>query len=237
MIPWLHPLRLDFPPVDNALEDPDGLLAADGDLSPERILSAYRQGIFPWYNPEEPILWWSPNPRCVLFPHDLHVSRSLRKTLRKDVFSVTFDRAFDRVIDACAAPRSYAKGTWISPEMQHAYCRLHWLGHAHSVEVWQGDELVGGLYGLALGGMFFGESMFSWRTNASKVGFVYLVEHLKKWGYALVDCQVYSDHLASLGACELPRPLFIEQLETALQLRPAHRWQAERLFQPESPHP
>lgn len=234
MIPWLHPLRLEFPPVENALREPDGLLAAGGDLSAERILAAYRQGIFPWFNPDEPILWWSPDPRCVLFPERLHVSRSLRKALRKQAFRVTFDSAFEQVIAACAAPRAYAKGTWISPEMQRAYCRLHWLGHAHSVEVWQDSELIGGLYGLALGGIFFGESMFSNRPNASKIGFVHLVEHLKKWGYALIDCQVYSDHLASLGADEIPRAEFITRLQAGLTLNPVHRWQPEPLFQPES---
>lgn len=235
MIPWLHPLRHEFPPVDQALKNPDGLLAAGGDLSAERILTAYRQGIFPWFNPDEPILWWSPDPRCVLFPDQLHVSRSLRKALRKQAFRVTFDTAFEDVIKACAAPRAYASGTWISPDMQHAYCRLHWLGHAHSVEVWQGDELVGGLYGLALGGAFFGESMFSTRSNSSKIGFVYLVEHLQKWGYALIDCQVYSDHLASLGALEIPRQRFIERLQAALTLKPDHTWQPEHLSQCESP--
>ena len=227
MIPWLHPLRLEFPPVESALREPDGLLAAGGDLSAERILAAYRQGIFPWFNPDEPILWWSPDPRCVLFPERLHVSRSLRKALRKQAFRVTFDSAFEQVIAACAAPRAYAKGTWISPEMQRAYCRLHWLGHAHSVEVWQGEELVGGLYGLALGGIFFGESMFSNQSNASKIGFVHLVEHLKKWGYALIDCQVYSDHLASLGADEIPRAEFMARLQAGLTLSPVHRWQSE----------
>ena len=234
MIPWLHPIQLEFPPVELALADPDGLLAAGGDLRPERILNAYRQGIFPWYNPGEPILWWSPDPRCVLHPQDLHISRSLRKKLRKMDYRVTFDQAFDDVIQACAEPRSYSAGTWISPDMMAAYSRLHWLGHGHSVEVWQGDTLVGGLYGLALGRVFFGESMFSRRTDASKIAFVYLVEHLEKWGYALVDCQVYNDHLASLGASEVPRRRFVAELEELVSQTLYHSWQVTPLYQRES---
>lgn len=224
MIPWLDPARLVFPPVESALDDPNGLLAAGGDLRPERILAAYRQGIFPWFGPGEPILWWSPAPRCVLYPDQLHISRSLRKTLRRGEYRVSFDTAFERVIKACAAPRPYADDTWISPAIQRAYAELHRLGHGHSVEVWCGDELVGGLYGLALGRIFFGESMFSTRTDASKIGFVHLVEHLKKCGYALIDCQVYNDHLASLGACEIPRPVFVETLKQLLGEQPLPAW-------------
>ncbi|WP_432694965.1 leucyl/phenylalanyl-tRNA--protein transferase [Marinobacterium sp. YM272] len=231
MIPWLHPKRHDFPPVDQALESPDGLLAAGGDLSPGRIIAAYRQGIFPWYNPDEPILWWSPNPRCVLFPQEIHISRSLRKTLRKTAFKITFDQQFDAVINACAAPRSYAKETWISQDMKAAYSALHQLGVAHSVEVWENDTLIGGLYGLAMGRVFFGESMFSRRTDASKIAFANLVEHLVEWGYDLIDCQVYNDHLASLGAREIPRSLFIDLLGKLLVDRPAHEWTATRRFQ------
>lgn len=230
MIPWLHPLRIDFPPVNEALEDPNGLLAAGGDLSAERILAAYRQGIFPWYNPDEPILWWSPDPRCVLFPDELHVSRSLRKAARRGDYRLTLDTAFERVIQSCAAPRGGQPGTWISADMQHAYCRLHLLGHAHSVELWREGALVGGLYGIALGGVFFGESMFSTQSNASKIAFVHLVEQLKEWGYAMIDCQVYSDHLASLGAREIPRRQFIDKLRTALRLNPDHRWTTEPPF-------
>lgn len=230
MIPWLHPLRIDFPPVNEALEDPNGLLAAGGDLSAERILAAYRQGIFPWYNPDEPILWWSPDPRCVLFPDELHVSRSLRKAARRGDYRLTLDTAFERVIQSCAAPRGGQPGTWISVDMQHAYCRLHLLGHAHSVELWREGALVGGLYGIALGGVFFGESMFSTQSNASKIAFVHLVEQLKEWGYAMIDCQVYSDHLASLGAREIPRRQFIDKLRTALRLNPDHRWTTEPPF-------
>lgn len=224
MIPWLDPSRLVFPPVENALDDPNGLLAAGGDLNPARILYAYRHGIFPWFNPNEPILWWSPNPRCVLFPEQLHVSRSLRKTLRRAPYEIRFDTAFSRVISACAAPRAYSEGTWISAPMRDAYTRLHQLGYGHSVEAWADGELVGGLYGLAIGAVFFGESMFSRRTDASKVAFVYLVEHLKNSGYALIDCQVYNDHLASLGATEIPRAEFVEQLQRLVDVEVSGTW-------------
>ncbi|MBV1786603.1 leucyl/phenylalanyl-tRNA--protein transferase [Marinobacterium sp. D7] len=231
MIPWLHPLRLEFPPVDTALDEPNGLLAAGGDLRPARILAAYRRGIFPWYNDDEPILWWSPEPRCVLPPSQLHISRSLRKTLRKPNYRVSFDTAFQQVIEACAAPRSYSQGTWISPAMQRAYIELHELGYGHSVEVWMDDELVGGLYGLAIGSVFFGESMFSRRTDASKIAFAHLVEHLKNWGYDLIDCQVYNDHLASLGAQEIPRAEFVDLLTKLLERHPEHKWHATPSFQ------
>jgi len=233
MIPWLHPVRLEFPPVHTALDEPNGLLAAGGDLRPERILAAYHHGIFPWFNDDEPILWWSPEPRCVLIPSELHISRSLRKVLRKADYRVSFDTAFERVIEACAAPRSYSDSTWISPTMRRAYIELHRLGHGHSVEVWMEGELAGGLYGLAIGGVFFGESMFSRRTNASKIAFAHLVEHLKIWGYALIDCQVYNEHLASLGAREIPRADFIKQLSALLALTPRHEWQATHCFQVE----
>src|SRR5690606_29186252 len=178
MLGWLKRDELAFPPLEAALREPNGLLAAGGDLSPERLIAAYRHGCFPWYAPGQPILWWSPDPRTVLFPDELHVSRSLAKVLRQQRFEVSFDRDFAAVIAACAAPRSYANGTWITDEMRGAYEQLHQLGHAHSVEVWQDGELVGGLYGLAFGLLFFGESMFSRRDNASKVGFVTLVRQL-----------------------------------------------------------
>ncbi len=202
-----------FPPVEEALTEPNGLLAVGGDLSPTRLLAAYRHGIFPWYNRGEPILWWSPDPRLVLFPEKLKISRSLRKALQRGEFKVTFDRAFARVVDACAAPRKREKGTWITPEMKAAYCRLHELGYAHSVESWYHAELVGGLYGVVIGCVFFGESMFYRRTDASKVAFVALVESLKRWQYGLVDCQVRTDHLISLGAEEIPRQQFIRLLD------------------------
>ena len=224
-IPWLEPDELWFPAVEQALDEPDGLLAAGGDLSPERLQLAYRRGIFPWFDDDQPILWWSPNPRCVLLPEQLHCSRSLRKLLRKQRFEVTLDQAFEAVITACAGTRDGQPGTWITPAMQQAYCELHQLGVAHSVEVWQQEQLVGGLYGLAIGRVFFGESMFSHASNASKVGFIRLVEQLQRWGYALIDCQVDSEHLQSLGATTIPRAEFIDLLEQNLEPAASHRWQ------------
>ncbi len=212
MIPWLSRTSHQFPPVTQALLDPNGLLAAGGDLSPERLLNAYRNGIFPWFNPGEPILWWSPDPRCVLYTQRLHISRSLRKHLKRNDYQVTFDKAFGAVMDACAEPRSGSDGTWISRQMRLAYTQLHLTGHAHSVEVWRNQELIGGLYGIALGRMFYGESMFSRETNASKIGFAWLVEQLKIWGYPLIDCQVHNPHLVSLGAEEIARETFLQQL-------------------------
>ncbi len=201
--------RQDFPSVSKAMTDPDGLLAVGGCLSKKRILNAYRSGIFPWYSPGEPILWWSPNPRLILFPEQLKVSRSLRKTLRQKNFTFTVDQAFNEVIEACAKPRSYSKETWISDDMQAAYCRLYHSGYAHSAEAWLNGELVGGLYGVALGQVFFGESMFHTYTDASKVVFVSLVEQLKLWGFQIIDCQVHSEHLASFGAINCERSEFI----------------------------
>lgn len=211
-IPWLNPDTHDFPDPTNALADPAGLLAVGGDLSPDRILAAYRKGIFPWFNPGDPILWWSPSPRTVIFPHQLHVSKSLRKTLRRGTYRVTFDHCFRNVMEACAAPRAYADGTWISEEIISGYCELHERGIAHSVEVWRENELVGGLYGIALGKIFFGESMFSCADNASKVGFAHLVRQLIEWDFQLIDCQVANDHLFSLGAVEIPREEFQQML-------------------------
>ena len=201
-----------FPSVETALRDPDGLLAVGGKLSSARLLSAYRQGIFPWYSVGQPVLWWSPDPRCVLFPEQLKVSRSLRKTLRKGLFSVTLDSAFEAVIDHCAMPRGDDEGTWITPAIKRSYTLLHQMGIAHSVEVWQDDRLVGGLYGVALGRVFFGESMFSRVSDASKVGFATLVTQLRRWNYPLIDCQVHSEHLESLGATTIPRREFIRLL-------------------------
>ncbi|HSC69130.1 MAG TPA: leucyl/phenylalanyl-tRNA--protein transferase [Cellvibrio sp.] len=211
-IPWLSCDNYDFPHPDNALDDPDGLLAVGGDLSPERILAAYHQGIFPWFNPGDPILWWSPNPRTVVFPEQLHISRSLRKTLRQGVYNVTFDHCFREVMQACAGARAYADGTWITDSIIAGYCALHERGFAHSVEVWRGEQLVGGLYGIALGQVFFGESMFSQADNASKVGFAHLVRQLRTWNFQLIDCQVASAHLFSLGAVEIPREEFRQML-------------------------
>ncbi|HET8551420.1 MAG TPA: leucyl/phenylalanyl-tRNA--protein transferase [Gammaproteobacteria bacterium] len=197
-----------FPPVERALRNPNGLLAAGGDLSIARLLAAYRRGIFPWYEDGQPILWWSPDPRMVLFPNELHVSHTLRKTLRRNVFEVTVDRAFADVIHACAAPRG-DQGTWLTDDMKQAYLRLHRVGYAHSFEAWRGGRLAGGLYGIELGRVFFGESMFSRESDASKVALV----HLCRRDYDLIDCQVESRHLARLGARPIPRRQFLERLD------------------------
>ncbi|UJJ31664.1 leucyl/phenylalanyl-tRNA--protein transferase [Halopseudomonas maritima] len=209
---WLTADNQDFPAVERAFAEPNGLLAAGGDLRPQRLLSAYRQGIFPWFSPGQPILWWSPDPRTVLHPSDLHVSRSMRKLMRQTHLRVEFDRNFPAVIAACAAPRQGASGTWITETMQSAYIALHRLGHAHCVEVYQDEQLVGGLYGIALGRVFFGESMFSRIDNASKLAFITLVQQLEQWGFELIDCQMPTDHLFSLGASSLPRAQFSAEL-------------------------
>jgi leucyl/phenylalanyl-tRNA--protein transferase len=200
-----------FPHPDQS--EPSGLLGVGGDLRPERLLLAYANGIFPWYSEGQPILWFSPDPRCVLEPSQLHIGRSLRKVLRKKAFTVTLDTAFGRVIDACKdTPRPGQEGTWITPDMREAYCRLHSLGYAHSVEVWSGDDLVGGLYGVALGRLFAGESMFSHASDASKTGLVWLVRQLQVWNFALVDAQVQTDTLTRMGAVELARADYIERI-------------------------
>lgn len=201
-----------FPDPAHAEDNPNGLLAVGGDLSTPRLLEAYRSGIFPWFNAGQPILWWSPDPRMVLRPEWLKVSRSLRKTLRRGHFHVSTDQAFGRVINACAAPRAYAEDTWIVPKMVVAYEALHAKGYAHSVETWQGERLVGGLYGVSIGCMFFGESMFSLATDASKAALVHLVETLERRGIDLIDCQIRNDHLASLGAQEMRRSEFLREL-------------------------
>lgn len=203
-----------FPDPARALREPDGLLAVGGDLSPARLLYAYRHGIFPWYDADLPILWWSPDPRAVFYPDRVHVSRSLRRRLARGGFEVSFDTAFDEVLHACAAPRRGQPegGTWINADMMRAYGRLHELGSAHSIELRIGDELAGGLYGVAIGQVFFGESMFSRVTDASKIALVSLADRLHEWGYALMDCQVHSAHLESLGSVRLPRPEFLQRL-------------------------
>ncbi len=207
---------LDFPDPAHALDQPNGLLAVGGDLKPERLINAYRSGIFPWYEKDQPILWWSPDPRSVLLPDWLHTSRSLNKILKQGHFCVTYDQQFNRVIQACGDPRAYSSDTWITEQMLSAYSELHRLGYAHSVEVWQDDMLIGGLYGIAMGRVFFGESMFSLRANASKVGFSHLVKKLKSLGFQLIDCQVHSEHLASLGAKEIPRTRFLQLLSSQI---------------------
>lgn len=202
------------------MTDPNGLLAAGADLSTDRLLDAYLHGIFPWFGEDDPLLWWSPDPRMVLMVSELHVSRSLRRVIRSGKFRVTLDTAFTDVMFGCAEPRHEQDGTWITAEMVEAYTRLATLGFGHSVEVWSGDDLVGGLYGIALGRMFYGESMFSRRTDASKVALVTLVRQLERWGFEMVDCQMATGHLASLGAREIPRAEFAATLERQANLPP-----------------
>lgn len=201
-----------FPPVENA--NAEGLLAVGGDLSPERLTLAYRKGIFPWFNDDSLILWWSPDPRMVLFPENLRISKSMRKVLRQDQFNITRNKSFREVVEACAAiERPGQDGTWITAAMIDAYSELHRRGLAHSYEVWEGDELVGGLYGVSVGNVFCGESMFSLRSNASKAGFIRFVQDVAAQGYTLIDCQVYTEHLESLGAEEIPRETYLAYLK------------------------
>ncbi|HSS30950.1 MAG TPA: leucyl/phenylalanyl-tRNA--protein transferase [Nitrospiraceae bacterium] len=226
-----NPRDLRFPPVDSA--SPEGLLAVGGDLQPERLLEGYRHGIFPWYSDDQPILWWSPDPRTVLFPDTLHISRSLKRSLRPGLFSVTLDRCFREVMQHCAEPRPQYPdgGTWITVEMLEAYTRLHQLGYAHSVETWQEGQLVGGLYGVALGGAFFAESMFTRVSDASKVALVSLVRQLQAWEFRLMDCQQSSPHVMALGAEAIPRREFLDHLAAALTLPERRgRWQFDSLY-------
>jgi len=233
MIPWL---RNDdpFPPITTALDDPNGLLAAGDDLSPARLLAAYRKGIFPWYSAGQPVLWWSPDPRMVLHTAELRVSRSLAKAVRQQVFEVRVDTAFDAVMRACAEPRPEQGGTWITDDVLAAYGRLFRAGYAHSVESWRDGELVGGLYGVSIGRMFFGESMFARATDASKVALVHLVRQLRDWDFPLIDCQQETGHLASLGARPIPRQVFAEALGRLIHCSPPvplpNRW----TFRPDS---
>lgn len=219
-----------FPPVETALVEPNGLLAMGGDLSVERLLDAYRHGIFPWFNPGEPILWWSPDPRMVLAPGDIRITRSLAKRIRNGGFELRVDTAFSEVMRACAAPRppagrasggvlpAGADGTWISAAMVAAYSRLHQAGYAHSIESWRDGRLVGGLYGVAIGRMFYGESMFSRETDASKVALARLARQLQRWDFGLIDCQMETAHLASLGARTMPRAAFTARLAELVNL-------------------
>ncbi len=213
----LSPQSLAFPSPEGALRDPNGLLAIGGDLTAPRLLAAYERGIFPWYSPGEAILWWSPDPRAVLFPAEFHLNRSLKRFLRHDPFRITLNLDFAAVIAACAHRPD--EGTWIGPEVQRAYQHLHRLGYAHSVEVWQDDQLVGGMYGVAQGALFCGESMFSRVTNASKCALMAFCRHFAAYGGELIDCQVLNAHTARLGAREIPRRQFLQQLST-LQRRP-----------------
>ncbi len=202
-----------FPPVNTAERDPDGLLAVGGDLTPIRLLNAYRFGIFPWFSDEQPILWWSPDPRTVLFPNRIKISKSLKKTVRNRNYSFKFDHAFSEVIKQCATPQPGREETWITDEMMEAYNQLHQLGHAHSAEVWEEERLVGGLYGVAIGRVFFGESMFSHTRDASKIALVHLASRLEQQDFGLIDCQVYTSHLVSLGAEEIERSYFSQLLD------------------------
>jgi len=221
-VTWLSPQDAPdcFPPAEQALDDPAGLLAAGGDLSPARLLAAYQRGIFPWYSPGQPVLWWSPDPRAVLFPDEFHCARSLGKTLRNGGFTLSIDMQFAEVIDNCAAPRQRSHGTWITREMRHAYLHLHRLRYAHSIEAWRNGKLVGGLYGVRLGGVFFGESMFSRERDASKVALAYLVSAARSNAIALIDCQLASRHLESLGSRSIPRREFQALLREYVSLTP-----------------
>ena len=224
MIPWLTD-NASFPPVARALRSPNGLLAAGGDLSAPRLLEAYRHGIFPWFNPGEPVLWWSPDPRMVLIPEELKVSRSLAKLLRNPVYEVRTDTVFERVMRGCAAPRGEGVGTWIQEEMIAAYCTLHQMGYAHSVETWIDGKLVGGLYGVCIGRMFYGESMFSEVSNVSKIALAHLAAQLRRWNFSMIDCQMNTPHLTSLGAREIPRSEFIAKLQELIHYAPITNWQ------------
>ena len=217
-----------FPPPELARED--GLLAIGGDLSPERLLMAYQMGIFPWYSQGEPILWWSPTPRLILKPHDFHLSKRLAREIKKGAFTFSADQSFYEVINNCTKPRpNQQDSTWITQEMIEAYCRLHELGHAHSIESWHNGQLVGGLYGVSIGGVFFGESMFTLKSNASKAALYALSKKLAKWDFDLIDCQMHTKHLASLGAKEIPGPLFFNILQKSI-FRSTHKgkWSLER---------
>ncbi len=238
MIPWLTG-NAPFPPVTQALQEPNGLLAAGGNLTPDSLLEAYRRGIFPWFSPGEPVLWWSPDPRMVLFPAEFKLSDSLAKVLRKRNYQVRTDTAFEQVMRACAAPRGGQRGSWIDEQMITAYCALHKLGYAHSVETWMDDKLVGGLYGVAIGQMFYGESMFSLANNASKIALAHLTRQLQRRQSAraipMIDCQMYTPHLASLGARLIPRDIFMTRLEELVNCTPVENWQFDGdLFSGES---
>jgi leucyl/phenylalanyl-tRNA---protein transferase len=226
VIPWLQK-NSPFPAVESALQSPNGLLAAGADLSPQRLLDAYSRGIFPWYSEGQEIMWWSPNPRMVLVPEEFKISRSLAKSLRNKSYEVRFDSCFREVMLACSAPRDGHTGTWISPAMMNAYCALHELGYAHSVETWVDNKLVGGLYGVAIGKMFYGESMFARQTDASKIALAHLVHHLAQENFGLIDCQMSTAHLTSLGAREILRSKFINLIKELCNIPHApKKWSA-----------
>ena len=218
----------DLPPASEALDEPNGLLAVGGSLDPEWLLAAYAKGVFPWYEAGQPILWWSPDPRAVLLPDELHVSRRLARTIRKSSVRISADTSFAAVVEACAAPRHYTSATWITPQMRDAYVEMHRLGWAHSFEAWDDDELIGGIYGLAVGNVYFGESMFSRRTDASKIAFVHGVAYLLSRGFELIDCQVWSHHLKTLGARTMPREKFLRLLDSLCSIeREPGPWSAD----------
>lgn len=217
-----------FPPVSTAFDEPNGLLCAGGDLSPERLVAAYQRGIFPWFSEDEPILWWSPNPRTLFSTTSFHVSRSMQRVLKKHPYRLSVDENFPAVIQACAKPRPNGGGTWITKNMQIAYINLHQHGHAHSCEVWEGDELVGGIYGVAVGAAFCAESMFSRRSNTSKLALWTLLQQLERWGFELFDCQLWNEHLGSLGAFDVPREVFAEVLSLAVNKQTLQKtWQLD----------
>lgn len=225
---WLDPRdpQQPFPPAHLAMRDPNGLLAIGGDLSPARLVRAYQQGIFPWYNPDEPVLWWCPDPRTVLEPGEFHVSHSLRKAIRRRDYALSFDRAFEAVLAACSSERIRSHGTWLGDDMRRAYVELFERGHAHSVEIWRDRQLIGGLYGVTLGRVFFGESMFSRATDASKLSLYWLCRQLQRWNFEMIDCQVSSPHLFSLGAREVARTPFLKQIAVAVKTAAANTcWQ------------
>ncbi|MDP0587761.1 MAG: leucyl/phenylalanyl-tRNA--protein transferase [Candidatus Endonucleobacter bathymodioli] len=223
----LSDVALTFPNVDEALTEPNGLLAVGGNLQQDTILHAYRKGIFPWFGDDEPILWWSPDPRMVLQPQNIAISKSMKKMFIKNIFRIRFDSSFEQVVEQCAKPRSYTDQTWITKEMRQAYNTLHSSGYAHSAEAWEGDELVGGLYGVAIGKVFFGESMFSKKSNASKMAFISLCQHLQHWQFQLIDCQVYTPHLQSLGASTISRHAFVKLLDFYCPQTPCNaNWKA-----------
>lgn len=230
MIPWLG-VNDPFPPLDTALRDPDGLLAAGADLATARLLTAYRAGIFPWSSENQPLLWWSPDPRMVLIPAEFHMPRSLAKRLRNGRHEIRVDTAFAEVMRACAEPRRDGAGTWITPQMISAYCELHRLGHAHSVETWIDGHLAGGLYGVAIGRAFFGESMFARAPDASKIALAHLARQLERWRFGLIDCQMNTGHLARFGAREIPRAVFSRQLAELVNYpAPAASWRFDTDF-------
>jgi len=231
-VPWLDPATIAFPPVEQALLEPNGLVAGGGRLDADWLLLAYRSGIFPWFEESQPILWWAPDPRAVLFPEELKISRSLSKTLRKNRFRVKINASFEQVVEACSQPRSYSDGSWITDAMKTAYYELHQLGHAHSIECYLDGRLVGGLYGVGMGKLFFGESMFHTETDASKVAFAYLVRLLREHHCPLIDCQVPNSHLESLGAEEIPREEFMRYLTKYVDVTDPIAWAGLPIDQP-----